>query len=171
MPDLITAPMCFVETYHFINNSFNLGIFLNHHFLIGCYYSLIWHPAVYINANYLFSDLAPQYLSDVMEHQLSYVSFQSTRWLFHHSWNLWMFLKVNNILHPWKWRKCGNDQWFTVWDFRLFIFTLLGVFYIFEIKKLTWDELPFCLTAVCLALAINYTYIQEWTSTKKSNRI
>lgn len=64
VPDQITVPMCFVETYHCIDNSVNLDIFLNHHFLIGCYYSLIWHPAVHINANYLFPDLAPQYLSE-----------------------------------------------------------------------------------------------------------
>lgn len=55
--------------------------------------------------------------------------------------------------------------------FKHLIFILLEVFYAFEIKKLTWDELPFCLTAVCLALMINYTYIQEQTHTKKSNKV
>lgn len=116
VPDQITVLMCFADSYHCSNNSANPDIFLNHHFLIGYSY-LTWHPAVCMHANYWSSDMAPLYLSDMMEYLLSHVSFQSTRWLFHHSWNLWTFLKVNNILHPWKWREYGNDQWFTVWDF------------------------------------------------------
>lgn len=72
--------------------------------------------------------------------------FSSSRWLFHLSQNLWMFLKINNILENEESTAMISDSQCGI--FKHFIFILPEVFYVFEIKKITWDELPSCLAAV-----------------------